>query len=64
MILITNFFESLDKGIWDAIENGPFIHMLEKYKDFFLKNLGPNGLSKKGKRLNMIILLRTLSPLP
>jgi len=22
--------ESLDKGIWDAIENGPFIHMVEK----------------------------------
>ena len=24
------FVESLDKGIWDAIENGPFIPMLEK----------------------------------
>ena len=24
------FVESLDKGIWDAIENGPFIPKIEK----------------------------------
>jgi len=24
------FVESLDKGIWDVIENGPFIPKLEK----------------------------------
>jgi len=24
------FVESLDKGIWDAIENGPFTHKFEK----------------------------------
>jgi len=28
------FVESLDKGIWDAIENSPFIPMLEKDKVF------------------------------
>jgi len=24
------FVESLDRGIWDAIEHGPFIHKFEK----------------------------------
>ena len=51
--------ESLDKGIWDAIENGSFIPTIEK-KMFLQKNLGPNGLSLKVKRLNLIGLPRTL----
>jgi len=28
------FIESIDKGIWDAIENGSFVPMLEKDKVF------------------------------
>jgi len=53
-------YQSIDRGIWDAITNGPFIPMLEKEKVFFLKKLSPNGLRVKVKRLNMIALARTL----
>ena len=35
------FVESLDKGIWDAIENGPLFQNLKKM-DLPLKNLGLN----------------------
>jgi len=28
------FVESLDRGLWDAIENDPFIPKLEKYDVF------------------------------
>jgi len=31
------FVESLDRGIWDAIENGPFFPMFEKDNVFFEK---------------------------
>jgi len=53
------FVESIDKRIWDAIKNGLFVPMLENDKVIF-KNLGPNRLSMKAKRLNMIVLQRTL----
>jgi len=52
------FVESLDKGIWDAIENGPFIPKLKKM-DLPLKNLGLNGLILKTRRPNLIVSLRT-----
>jgi len=32
------FTESLDKGIWDAIENGPFVPKFEKYGSFIEKS--------------------------
>jgi len=47
--------ESLDKGIWDAIENGPFIPKFEKM-DLPLKSLGLNGLIQKARRPNSIAL--------
>jgi len=47
------FVESIDQGIWDAIENGPFIPKIKKM-DLLLKNLGPNGLMKKVKRPSLI----------
>jgi len=31
------FVESIDKGIWDAIENGPFVPMLENDKVIYEK---------------------------
>jgi len=31
------FVESLDRGIWDAIENGPFVSKFEKYNVFIEK---------------------------
>jgi len=43
------FVESLDRGIWDAIENDPFIPELEKDDVFLLKNLGPNEMMMKIK---------------
>jgi len=43
------FVESLDRGIWDAIENDPFILKFEKDDVFLLKILGPNGLMQKTK---------------
>jgi len=52
------FVESIDRGIWDTIVNGPFVPKIEKKMMFSLKNLGPNGLSLKVKELNMIALLR------
>jgi len=55
------FVESIDKGIWDAIVNGPFVPKFEKKMMFSLKNHGPNGLRVKVKELNMIALLRTSS---
>jgi len=51
----------LTKGIWDAIKNGPFIPMIENEKGIYEKPWSRNGLSKKVKRHNMIVLLRTLS---
>jgi len=55
--------ESIDKGIWDAIENCPFLPMLENDKVIY-ENLGPNGLSMKAKGHNMIVLQRILLHLP
>ena len=49
------FVESLDKGIWDAIENGPFVPILKKM-DLPLKSLGLNGLIQKARRPNLIAL--------
>jgi len=49
------FMESLDKGIWDAIENGPFVPNL-KNMDLSLKSLGLNGLIQKARRPNSIAL--------
>jgi len=51
------FVESLDKGIWDAIENGPFIPKFEK-DGSSIENLGPNGLMLKIKRPSLIALPR------
>jgi len=31
------FVESINKGIWDAIENGPFVPMLESDEVIFEK---------------------------
>jgi len=39
------FVEFIHQGIWDAIENGPFIPKIKRM-DLLLKNLGPNGLMK------------------
>jgi len=55
--------ESLDRGIWDAIENGHFIPKLEKDGDL-LKSLGPNGLVQKMKEQSLIVLQNIVSPLP
>jgi len=54
------FVKSIDRGIWYAIVNGPFVPKCEKMM-FSLNNLGPNGLRVKVKELNMIALLRTSS---
>jgi len=51
------FVESIDQGIWDAIENGPLIPKIEKVGSF-TKKFGPNGLMKKVKRPNLIALPR------
>ena len=47
--------ESLDQGIWDAIENGLFIPKIEKAESFTRKPC-PNGLMKKVKRPSLIAL--------
>ena len=47
--------ESLDKGIWDAIENGPFIPKFEKM-NLSLKSFGLNGLIQKARMPNLIAL--------
>jgi len=57
------FVESLDRGIWDAIENGHFIPKFEK-DDVLIKNLGPNKLMMKIKEQSLIALHKILSPLP
>ena len=52
-----SFVESIDQGIWDAIEM--VLSFLElKRLDLLLENLGPNGLMKKVKRPNLIALPR------
>ena len=35
------FVESIDKGIWDAIKNGPFIPKIKKNRSFIKKTLVP-----------------------
>jgi len=57
------FVESLDRGIWDAIENGPFIPKLEK-DGVFIESLGPNRLIQKTKEKSLIAFQKILSPLP
>jgi len=51
------FVESINQGIWDAIENGPFIPKTKKGGSF-TKILGPNGLMKKVKRPSLTALPR------
>jgi len=51
------FVESLDKGIWDAIEIALLFQNLKR-KVLLLKNLGPNGLMLKIKRPSLIALPR------
>jgi len=53
------FMESLDKGIWNAIENGPFIQSLKRM-DLSLRNHGLNGLMQKAKRQNSVALPKIL----
>ena len=57
------FFQSLDRGIWDAIEMVLFFLCLKKIM-FSLKNLDPNGLRMKVKEQSLIALQKILSPLP
>ena len=47
------FVESLDKGIWDAIENDPFIPKLEK-DGVSIESLGPNGPENKRAKFDCI----------
>jgi len=49
------FVESLDKGIWDALKMA-FLFLNLKKMDLPLKNLGPNELMLKIKRLSLIVL--------
>jgi len=51
------FVESIDQGIWDAIENDLSFLRLKRV-DLLLRNLGPNGLMKKVKRPSLIALPR------
>jgi len=51
------FVESLNKGIWDAIENDPFIPKFEKDGSSIEKPC-PNGLMLKIKRPSLIVLPR------
>ena len=53
------FMESLDKGIWDAIENDPFIPTFEKMV-LSLRSHGLNGLMQKVERPNSIALPKIL----
>ena len=53
------FVESIDKGIWDSIENGPFIPKLKKNGSFIAKHLGPNGSMKNVRWPSLIVLLKT-----
>ena len=53
------FMESLDKGIWDAIENGHFVPKFENM-DLSLRSHGLNGLRQKAKRQNSIALPKIL----
>ena len=54
------FIESIDKGIWDAIVNGPYnpkcVVKISRWT-----SLGVNRLMKKGEELNMIEMPRTSS---
>jgi len=54
------FIESIDKGIWDAIVNGPYtpkcLIKISKWTSLRL-----NGRMKKGEELNMIAMPRISS---
>jgi len=52
------FVESLDKGIWDAIENCAFVPKFEKDGSSIEKPC-LNGLKLKARRPNSIALLKT-----
>ena len=53
------FVEYLDKGICDAIENGPFIPKFEKDGSFIKKTLVSMDWFWKQEDPNLIVLLRT-----
>jgi len=53
------FKESINRGIWDVVVNGFFIHM-HVVKDENIEKNGPNGLQLKVKKLNVILELKTL----
>ena len=53
------FMESLDKGISDAIENGPFVPKFEK-DGSVIEKLWSHGLMQKAKRPNSITLPKIL----
>jgi len=57
------FVESIDKGIWDAIENGPFIPKLEM-DGVFLEKPWSQWTDIENKKQSLIALQKILSPLP
>jgi len=57
-VIMKIFVESLGKGIWDAIENDPFVPKFEK-DGSSIKSLGLNRLILKARRPNLIALLKT-----
>ena len=52
------FVESIDQGIWDSIENGPYIPKFKKMV-LSLQNLGLNGPMMNVKWPSLIVLLKT-----
>jgi len=52
------FIESIDKGIWDAIENGPFIPNNKKNMMNVLRNLGLNELNQIARKQSLTELQR------
>jgi len=45
------FVESIDRGIWDAITNGPFIPMLDKVFFFFFEKPWSQWTELESKRV-------------
>ena len=52
------FVESLNKGIWDAIENGPFVQKFEKDGSSIEKPWS-QWTDSESKKPNLIALLKT-----
>jgi len=56
------FVESIDRGIWDAIVNVPFVPKAKK--DYvFIEKPWFHWTESESKELNMIVLLKTSSHL-